>query len=56
MGYRGRYPSPLFIVLKETRSETAGEDMAFTLAVLCQAGLPRAKIEAREFMRQSRAA
>lgn len=33
-----------------------GEDMAFTHAVLCQVGLPRAKIEAREFMRQSGAA
>lgn len=34
----------------------AGEDMAFTHAVLCQVGLPRAKIEGREFMRQSGAA
>ncbi len=33
-----------------------GEDMAFTHAVLCQVGLPRAKIEGREFMRQSGAA
>ncbi|TVR48890.1 MAG: replication protein [Planctomycetota bacterium] len=31
----------------------AGEDMAFTHAVLCQVGLPRAKVEGREFMRQS---
>ncbi|HBV0869509.1 TPA: replication protein [Klebsiella pneumoniae] len=30
-----------------------GEDMAFTHAVLCQVGLPRAKVEGREFMRQS---
>jgi hypothetical protein len=34
----------------------SGEDMAFTHAVLCQVGLPRAKVEAREFMRQSGAA
>lgn len=33
-----------------------GEDMAFTHAVLCQVGLPRAKVQAREFMRQSGAA
>lgn len=33
-----------------------GEDMAFTHAVLCQVGLPRAKSEGREFMRQSGAA
>lgn len=32
------------------------EDMAFTHAVLCQVGLPRAKVEGREFMRQSGAA
>jgi hypothetical protein len=30
-----------------------GEDLAFTHAVLCQVGLPRAKVEGREFMRQS---
>ena len=30
-----------------------GQDMAFTHAVLCQVGLPRAKVEGREFMRQS---
>ena len=29
------------------------EDMAFTHAVLCQVGMPRAKVEGREFMRQS---
>ncbi|EJC0967052.1 replication protein, partial [Salmonella enterica subsp. enterica serovar Newport] len=34
----------------------SGEDMAFTHAVLCQVGLPRAKVEGREFMRQSGAA
>lgn len=33
-----------------------GEDMAFTHAVLCQVGLPRAKVQGREFMRQSGAA
>ena len=33
-----------------------GEDMAFTHAALCQVGLPRAKVEGREFMRQSGAA
>ncbi len=33
-----------------------GEDMAFTHAVLCQVGLPRAKVAGREFMRQSGAA
>ncbi len=33
-----------------------GEDMAFTHAVLCQVGLPRAKVQSREFMRQSGAA
>ncbi|EPB6992086.1 replication protein RepA [Escherichia coli] len=33
-----------------------GEDMAFTHAVLCQVGLPRAKVDGREFMRQSGAA
>lgn len=34
----------------------SGEDMAFTHTVLCQVGLPRAKVEGREFMRQSGAA
>lgn len=34
-------------------SPPSGEDMAFTHAVLCQVGLPRAKVEGREFMRQS---
>lgn len=33
-----------------------GEDMAFTHAVLCQVGLPRSKMDGREFMRQSGAA
>lgn len=32
---------------------TPPEDMAFTHAVLCQVGLPRSKVEGREFMRQS---
>lgn len=31
----------------------SGEDMVFTHAVLCQVGLPRAKVDGREFMRQS---
>ena len=30
-----------------------GGDMAFTHAVFCQVGLPRSKVEGREFMRQS---
>ncbi|EJZ9309673.1 replication protein [Salmonella enterica] len=29
------------------------DDMAFTHSVLCQVGLPRSKVEGREFMRQS---
>lgn len=33
-----------------------GDDMAFTHAVLCQVGLPRSKVDGREFMRQSGAA
>ncbi|ECT4311258.1 replication protein [Salmonella enterica] len=33
-----------------------GDDMAFTHAVLCQVGLPRSKVNGREFMRQSGAA
>src|SRR5699024_9094591 len=33
-----------------------GEDMTFTHAVLCQVGLPRSKVDGREFMRQSGAA
>lgn len=33
-----------------------GEDMAFTHAVLCQVGLPRSKVDGREFLRQSGAA
>jgi hypothetical protein len=33
-----------------------GQDLAFTHTVLCQVGLPRAKVEGREFMRQSGAA
>lgn len=34
----------------------SGDDMAFTHAVFCQVGLPRSKVEGREFMRQSGAA
>ncbi len=30
-----------------------GDDMAFTHAVLCQVGLPRSKVDGREFLRQS---
>ena len=34
----------------------SGEDMAFTHAVLCQVGLPRAKVDGERFLRQSGAA
>ena len=34
-------------------TQPTGDDMAFTHAVFCQVGLPRAKAEGREFMRQS---
>lgn len=34
----------------------ASQDMAFTHAVFCQVGLPRAKVDGREFMRKSGAA
>ena len=30
-----------------------GEDMAFTHAIFCQVGLPRSKVDGREFMRVS---
>lgn len=36
-----------------TAEPPAGEDMAFTHAVLCQVGLPRSKIDGREFLRRS---
>ena len=36
-----------------TRQDEYGEFMSFTHAVLCQVGLPRAKTDAREFMRKS---
>lgn len=36
--------------------DEARENMAFTHAVLCQVGLPRAKVDGREFLRQSGAA
>jgi hypothetical protein len=39
------YASPLF-----------GKDMAFVHAIFCQVGLPRSKVDGREFMRQSGAA
>ena len=34
-------------------SSPRGDDMAFTHAVFCQVGLPRSRVEGREFMRQS---
>ena len=34
----------------------AGTDMAFTHAVFCQVGLPRSRVDGREFLRQSGAA
>ena len=34
-------------------SPSRGDAMAFTHAVFCQVGLPRSKVEGREFMRQS---
>lgn len=34
-------------------NDHSGDDMAFTHSVLCQVGLPRSKVEGREFMRQS---
>lgn len=37
-------------------TQSSGEDIAFLHAVLCQVGLPRAKVEGREFMRRSGAA
>lgn len=37
-------------------SPDLGQDLAFMHAVLCQLGLPRSKVEGREFMRQSGAA
>lgn len=36
-----------------TRQDEYGEFMSFTHAVLCQVGLPRAKTDARDFMRKS---
>lgn len=38
-----------------TQSPT-GDDMAFTHAILCSVGLPRAKVKGREFLRKSGAA
>lgn len=37
-------------------TEPAGEDMAFTHAILCQVGLPRSKVDGTNFLRQSGAA
>lgn len=39
--------------IANTKVDEYGEFMSFTHSVLCQVGLPRAKIEAREFMRRS---
>ena len=39
--------------IASTQPGEYGEFMSFTHAVLCQVGLPRAKTEAREFMRKS---
>jgi len=35
------------------QNDPTGNDMAFTHSVLCQVGLPRSKVDGREFMRQS---
>jgi hypothetical protein len=37
-------------------TKPSGEDMAFMHSVLCQVGLPRSKVDTREFMRKSGAA
>lgn len=55
------YPTPregklLDIATEIYGNPTRGDDMAFTHAVFCQVGLPRSKVEGREFMRQSGAA
>lgn len=42
--------------IASSSQDEARENMAFTHAVLCQVGLPRSKVEGREFMRQSGAA
>lgn len=39
--------------IASTKQDKYGEFMSFTHAVLCQVGLPRAKTDAREFMRKS---
>jgi hypothetical protein len=39
--------------IASTQPDEYGEFMSFTHAVLCQVGLPRAKTDAREFMRKS---
>lgn len=58
-------PSPIILTAQEnklldvgieiasTKQGEYGEFMSFTHAVLCQVGLPRAKTDAREFMRRS---
>jgi hypothetical protein len=42
--------------IASTSQDEAREFMAFTHAIFCQVGLPRSKVEGREFMRQSGAA
>jgi len=39
--------------IASTKQDEYGEFMSFNHAVLCQVGLPRAKIDAREFLRRS---
>ncbi len=41
------------VEIANTKMDEYGEFMSFTHAVLCQVGLPRAKTDAREFMRKS---
>lgn len=41
------------VEIASTKLDEYGEFMSFTHAVLCQVGLPRAKTDAREFMRKS---
>jgi hypothetical protein len=52
-----RSASELIAASTEIMGESpSGNDFAFVHAIMCQVGLPRAKVEAREFMRQSGAA
>ena len=41
------------VQIASTSPDGFGDFMAFTHAVLCQVGLPRSKVEGREFLRQS---